>query len=262
MNNSQVPPSIRVRTSTTYPVGERDSQFWQIATEVPVALIYNGKPHAVMMATPQDLVDFSIGFSLSEEVVTSHAAIEEIYIEHDAEGFRIFISIDENQIGPGYTQTRTIAGRTSCGLCGLAELKDAVRVSANQVVAVDIPDPAIITKSLHAFSDAQAMHQTNRSVHGAAFCSMDGEILLIREDIGRHNALDKLLGALSSSGLSRNGYLVMSSRCSFELVKKSIVFGLSGLVTISAPTSLALDIAKKANMFLACQQGPNSVTFF
>lgn len=262
MNETLMAPSISVPTSADFPVEHHKSQQWHLAREVPVAFIYNGHPHAVMMATPQDLEDFAIGFSLSEEVVTERGAIEDIYIEQDEEAFRVFLSIDETKTGPGYQQKRTIAGRTSCGLCGVAELEAAVRVSPNKHAHVTAPAPEVLIRSLQSFHQAQHIHKVNYSVHGAAFYTMDGELLLMREDVGRHNALDKLLGALALRSPAPQGYVVMSSRCSFELVKKAVAFGLCGLVTISAPTSLALEIAKKSNLFLACQDGPERLTFF
>lgn len=225
---------------------------WMIAEEIPVALIYNAQPYAVMMATPDDLVDFAIGFSLSEEIVTCQVGIEEVYIDVVDDGIRVFISIDENFTGPGWKVKRTIAGRTSCGMCGIAELEGAIGHNLTAVNREFTPTVSSVLKSLDDFKQKQVLFHSNRSVHGAAFCSKDGEVLLLREDVGRHNALDKVLGRLASSSFKASaGYIVMSSRCSFELVKKASLMGVSALITMSAPTGLALNMARSANMFLA-----------
>lgn len=236
---------------------------WVLAEEVPVGLIYNGTPHAVMMATPMDLHEFAIGFTLSEEIATHPDGIEEIYLEPSEDGVRVFVSLNPDFMGPGLDVERNIAGRTSCGMCGLAELKGAVRYPDKKVERRFTPLAHNLTEAFGAFESKQNLFRVNRSVHGAAFCTSDGDIKMISEDVGRHNALDKLLGCLSGSNFSpEDGYILMSSRCSFELVKKAIVYGVNGLVTFSAPTGRAQSMARSANMFLAARAGDGQVAFF
>ena len=156
---------------------------------------------------------------------------------------------------------RSIEGRSGCGLCGVENIADVVRVTTAVPSPVH-PTPEAILKAAAELPQRQPMNQLNHTVHGAGWVSLDGEVLTVREDVGRHNALDKLIGALAETGTDlTSGFVLMTSRCSFELVQKAATAGIGALVTVSAPTLLALDIARKARMFLASLGGPGVVVF-
>ncbi len=231
---------------------------WQIPEEVPVALQINSEPFTVMMGTPADLEDFAAGFLIGEGLIKSVRDIDAILVMPVEGGMAVDVAIQEDKIDPRRIAKRTIEGRTGCGLCGVEDIASAVRPLPVLKRHFEPADGAIraAASSLHQH---QPMNRANRSVHGAAWVSPAGDILLVREDVGRHNALDKLIGALTvkSADLS-GGFVLMTSRCSFELVQKCVTAGIGALVTVSAPTALALDLAQRANLFLAAlgRQGP------
>ena len=234
---------------------------WQLAVEVPVNLAYNGHPHVVMMATPQDLEDFAWGFSLSEGVLASSALIAEIVVERVEGGIMInVLTVPRAEISKE-RQARSLEGRTGCGICGRQRLEQVVR-NVRPVAPGFIADAGAIARAFAELPGRQVMNQENRSLHGAAWCAPDGEILYIREDVGRHTALDKLIGALAVAQVdTAAGFVVMTSRCSFELVQKTSSVGIPCLATVSAPTSLALDLAGRAGMALASLCGEGVVMF-
>ena len=238
-----------------------DRKQWQLAVEVPVNLAYNGHPHVVMMATPQDLEDFAWGFSLSEGVLASSALIAEIVVERVEGGIMInVLTVPRAEISKE-RQARSLEGRTGCGICGMQRLEQVVR-NVRPVAPGFIADAGAIARAFAELPGRQVMNQENRSLHGAAWCAPDGEILYIREDVGRHTALDKLIGALAVAQVdTAAGFVVMTSRCSFELVQKTSSVGIPCLATVSAPTSLALDLAGRAGMALASLCGEGVVMF-
>ncbi len=223
---------------------------WQLPVEVPVAIMVNLKSLAVMMATPADLEDMAVGFLLAEGYFDHPDALGAVEIIPTETGFCVDVTADASAMRQ--RGTRAIEGRSGCGLCGVQKLTDVVQ---------DIPyrqrDPLTVAAISRAFAECSIslpMKGENFSVHGAGFASRDGALRLVREDVGRHNALDKLIGALARANMDPgDGFAVMTSRCSFELVQKSAVAGLSGLATISAPTTLAIDIASSAGLPLAFQ---------
>jgi len=224
------------------------STTWALPEEVPVGILLNSKPYAVMMATPADLEDFALGFAVSEGLVAHHSHVSNVVLLKQTEGFSVDIAGDfirERMV------LRRLEGRVGCGLCGIAELEDAIRMPANKVSHVAFSSTAI-SKAMTDLPDHQPMNAENRTVHAAAFCSVDGAILLTREDVGRHNALDKLIGAMARRGTTpAQGFVLMSSRCSFDLVQKCANVGIGALATISAPTALALKLARQAGVQLA-----------
>jgi len=224
---------------------------WAIAEEVPVSLTYNGSSSVVMMATPQDLEDFAVGFSVTEEMVDRASDIDEVLVSETPVGLLVDILTKPGAVSTAAARRRAIAGRTGCGLCGIESLEDAVRPPHPVRRGFDFDIQAVA----HAFDelrDHQPLNRRNRSVHAAAWAGPDGTIRLAREDVGRHNALDKLIGAMLRQALDpAQGMVIMSSRCSFELVQKAAFVGVPVLATISAPTTLALDLARKAGMQLA-----------
>jgi FdhD protein len=224
---------------------------WALPEECPVALQLNSSPYAVMMATPEDLQDFAVGFVLSEGLVKTASDITNVLVMSAGDGFTVDLAIDESCIVRERMISRSIEGRVGCGLCGVTEMEDAVRMPHGKLPASHL-NVAAVTKAFSTLPDHQPMNALNKTVHAAAWCSGDGAILLAREDVGRHNALDKLIGAMARAGSSpRNGFVLMSSRCSFELVQKCAIVGISALATVSAPTALAHKLAQQCGMKLA-----------
>jgi FdhD protein len=224
---------------------------WQIPEEVPVALLINSAPYTVMMATPADLNDFGTGFALAEGIVTKRSDIRGTLAMPVENGFAVDVAIDEAVLADARMPRRSIEGRSGCGLCGVENIDDVVRVT-KPVPRKIAPEAAAILKASRELPLRQPMNRLNHTVHGAAWVSLAGDILLVREDVGRHNALDKLIGALANAGTDLStGFVMMTSRCSFELVQKAATVGIGALVTVSAPTTLALLIARKAELFLA-----------
>ncbi len=223
---------------------------WFLPEEVPVALLINSVSYAVMMATPADLEDFAVGFALSEGLVAHALHISNVLVLPSGEGFSIDLAISEPNLIRERMISRSIEGRVGCGLCGIAEMSDAIRMPDGKLHAPAL-DATAVAIAFDALPAHQPMNELNRTVHAAAFCSVDGAILLAREDVGRHNALDKLIGAMARSGMMPDGFVLMSSRCSFELVQKCAAVGIGALATVSAPTALALKLAKQAGLHLA-----------
>lgn len=227
---------------------------WQVPEETPIALLFNSEPFTVMMATPADLRDFAIGLALAEGIVRDPEQITGVLVMPVENGVTVDMAVPEAAIEKSRLVRRAIEGRSGCGLCGVEDIDAALRPLV-PVQRTWTPSTVAILKAAARLSENQPMNRLNRSVHGAAWVSQDGEILLVREDVGRHNALDKLIGALVQTGTDRSsGFVLMTSRCSYELVQKCVTAGIGALVTVSAPTALALEIAKSANLFLAALQ--------
>lgn len=223
---------------------------WGVAEETPVALVVNGTSHAVMMATPADLEDFAVGFLLAEGLVASASAVEEVVARPHDLGVVLDIAVPPAALTGAVGQGRTTGGWTGCGLCGVETLEAAVRPPRRVAPLAGLNEVAVLA-AFDALPAHQPLNTATRSVHAAAWCGLDGRILLAREDVGRHTALDKLIGALARSvhaGLP--GFVVMSSRCSFELVQKAATAGIAALATVSAPTGLALRLAGEAGITL------------
>lgn len=233
---------------------------WALADEVPVAILVNSEPFAVMMTSPADLRDFAIGFALSEGLVPSYGDIQQVLAMPVEGGFSIDLAIDPVVFEAARKPRRSMEGRTGCGICGVSEIGEAVRRQP-PVNRLDL-DPGAVARGLETLPHHQPMNQVNHSVHAAAWCDFHGTIALAREDVGRHNALDKLIGALVQGGHDlQEGFVVMSSRCSFELVQKAAMLGIRGLATISAPTALALSLAQEAGLSLAARANDRIVLF-
>jgi FdhD protein len=231
--------------------GGRSALTWQLPEEVAVALQINSAPYTVMMATPANLSDFGIGFVLAEGIVTKRSDIRAVLAMPVESGFAVDIAVDEQALEGARLVRRSIEGRSGCGLCGVENIADVVRVTKPVTTQVH-PSAAAILEAAAELPQRQPMNRLNHTVHGAAWVSLTGEIVMVREDVGRHNALDKLIGALAEAGTElSSGFVMMTSRCSFELVQKAATVGIGALVTVSAPTLLALEIARKARMFLA-----------
>lgn len=222
-----------------------------VAEEVAVALVYNGISHAVMMATPCDLEDFARGFSLTEHVVDKPSEIYDVEVEAVEHGIEVRIDIAAQRMVRLQQQRRSLAGRTGCGLCGVDSIEAAMRpvtvVAARQAVS-----RAAIERAMAALPGEQRINRINGASHAAGWAQADGTLVAVREDVGRHNALDKLAGALARSGpLAPGGFVVVTSRCSYEMVHKAAAIGAAAIAAVSAPTSLAIATAEQAGLALA-----------
>ena len=216
-----------------------------------MALAYNGQSYAVMMATPADLADFALGFSLSEGIVATAAEVEDISVDESEAGITVSLSIPPARAELLGERRRALAGRAGCGLCGIEHLAAAIRIPAHLKGVPEVPSAAV-ARAFATLHDHQPQNARNHSVHAAAWVDLDGSIAFAREDVGRHNALDKLIGAMSRAGIDpRSGFVCLSSRCSVELVQKAAAVGIGTLATLSAPTALAVQMAHDAGMTLA-----------
>ena len=227
-------------------VEARDS----VAEELAVALEYNGVSHAVMLATPADLEDFARGFSLTEGVVDDASQIRDIGTSRSAQGITLHISIASSTFVRLKDRRRSMAGRTGCGLCGTDSLVDAVR--RPPVIAGDMRfEASAVVAAVQALRGRQVLLAATGTTHAAAWCQGDGTIALVREDVDRHNALDKLVGAMVQARTpAASGFIVVTSRASYEMVHKSAVAGVSLLAAVSGVTALAVDVAQQAHMTL------------
>jgi FdhD protein len=237
-------PVHGLRSGRTFAVDD-----W-VAEEVPVALEYNGISHAVMLATPLDLEDFALGFSLSEGILEAPHELYAVEEEISAEGITVHLRIASSAFARLKERRRSLTGRTGCGLCGTESLAHVIR---------DLPVPrqtprlshAAIGHAMSQFHALQTLQQATGAVHAAAWCSAQGEVKWLREDVGRHNALDKLIGALVKNEVDAgSGFIAVTSRASFEMVQKTAMAGVSLLAAVSAPTSFAVATAERANMTL------------
>jgi FdhD protein len=230
-----------------------------IAGEVAMALTYNGVSYVVMMVTPADLDDFAMGFTLSEGVVANFSDIGEIEVHNVDAGLLAHIEIPGENLACLLKRRRNMVGQAGCGLCGVEDLESAIRPLEQVVPGLDIPRRAIFN-ALAGLAERQSLNARTGGVHAAAFVGADGKIKLVREDVGRHNALDKLVGAMARTGADpMTGFLLLTSRCSYELVQKAVTFGFSTLVTISVPTTLAVELAKEYGLTLICLAREDSV---
>lgn len=228
-----------------------------VAQETPVALVYNGISHAVMMASPTDLEDFAFGFSLTEGIIESPEELYDLEIEKAPEGLSVSMRISNKRFAALKVQRRNMTGRTGCGLCDTEALEQAVRPIKAMRNGVSVNDAAI-QRTVQALRHHQPLQRETGATHGAAWCNPEGDILAVREDVGRHNALDKLIGCRIRAGNDcRRGFALISSRASFEMVQKSAAVGIGCLVAVSAPTALAIEQARKAGMMLVGFARPN-----
>jgi FdhD protein len=236
-----------------YAAGTLDGQamIWALPEEVPVALQINSAAYAVMMATPADLTDFATGFALSEGLVKHASHVTNVLIMPSGEGFTADLSIANDKLIRERMILRSIEGRVGCGLCGIEEMADAIRMPDAKLRSGALSARAV-ERAFAELPNHQPMNAVNRTVHAAAWCHTQGDILFAREDVGRHNALDKLIGAMARENIPpTDGFVLMSSRCSFELVQKCALAGIGALATVSAPTALAYRLAKQASLQLA-----------
>ena len=219
-----------------------------VATETAVAMVYNGISHVVMMATPADLKDFALGFSLSEGILTSAKQLLDCEQIATDKGIELALTITAEPFVKLKERRRNLVGRTGCGLCGAQSLEQAITTATSISAELSISHSAL-QRAIAALGGEQQLQQQTGAVHGAAWCSKGGEILLLREDVGRHNALDKLLGAISKQE-STEGFVLVTSRASYEMVSKTASANIPLLAAVSAPTSLAIELAETAGLTL------------
>lgn len=220
-----------------------------IAQEVPVALVYNGISHVVMMASPQQLDDFALGFSLSEGIIASPQEVYSIDIEPADYGYQVHIELSSRRFMALKERRRSLTGRTGCGICGTEQLNDVVR----PVTLLPITQTfslAGLDRALQHLRDVQQIGDMTGCTHAAAWLDANGKLWGGCEDIGRHVALDKLLGRRARQPAWQHGALLVSSRASYEMVQKAAVCGVEILFAVSAATTLAIDIAQQSNLTL------------
>lgn len=228
-----------------------------VATEVPVALVFNGISHAVMLATPLNLTDFALGFSFSERIINHPSEVLDIEeIPHPTLGIEVHLTIVNACFMRLKERRRSLVGRTGCGLCGIESLSvfdaDINSATTQKNSSFSIHQQALFD-AFNQLQQSQSINKITGAMHAAAWVNSQGELGMVREDLGRHNALDKLIGALlaAQTELQQSGCVIMTSRASYELVQKTARAGISMLATISAPTSLAISLAKKSGLTLA-----------
>jgi FdhD protein len=221
-----------------------------IAEETPVALVYNGIPHAVMMATPQDLEDFALGFSLTEELIASPADLQRVECVRYSQGIEIQALVAPEREAEIAARTRRLTGRTGCGICGADSVASVLKTLHPVAAGVTIREGAV-RKAMESLASHQTLNAAAGAVHAAGWATVDGGIELVREDVGRHNALDKLIGALLRRATDpASGFVLVTSRASFEMVQKTTRFGAPLLAAVSGPTGLAVRIAREAGLTL------------
>ncbi|MFV0281572.1 MAG: formate dehydrogenase accessory sulfurtransferase FdhD [Rhodoblastus sp.] len=213
-----------------------------VAVEAAINIIYGDTPYAVMMISPADIEDFVFGFSLTEGVIAHAAQIRGMELTQKNEGHVVYVNLTPDALRGHMARRRNLSGRTSCGLCGVEDFTQ-LPAAPHKVGARNVA-PAAIIRALTTLHEKQILFHATRAVHAAAWCAREGEVLVLREDVGRHNALDKTIGACLRNGLSaEDGFMLVTSRCSFEMIEKTAIFGAHALVSVSAPTSLAIERA-------------------
>ena len=245
-------PTVSPVTVLRLDRGEVSACIDHVIEEMPVALVYNGISHAVMLATPEHLEDMALGFSLSEGILANPAELYDSEIVSGCQGLEVHMEIASRRFVALKERRRSLAGRTGCGLCGVESL-DAVAARQPSPVRRGAPLSAdAVARALDQLPDWQALHRITGAVHGAAWVDRSGRIVALREDVGRHNALDKLIGWLARQGIAPgDGFVLTSSRASYEMVQKCAAAGIGCLVAISAPTGLAVRLAEESGITLA-----------
>jgi FdhD protein len=228
-------------------------QAWAcVAEETPIAFRYDGFSHAVMMASPDDLEDFAVGFSVSEGIIDASGSLRTTSISRHDGGIAIDVSLHAHDLHRYLAgrRVRQLRGNTSCGLCGVEDLAD-IRRPAVRVRAGPPLDANLIQSTLDVLRQWQPLSRQTRGAHASAWVTLEGQLSAVREDVGRHNSLDKLIGSLVRRGhRPERGFCLITSRCSFEMVQKAIAAGFPTLVSVGAPTAHAIRLASAAGLTL------------
>lgn len=221
-----------------------------VAEEVPVVLVYNTHPHVVMLSTPLNLEDFALGFSLTEGIIQHVSELQAIRVVQRSKGVEVRMTIPESRFERIQGKGRNMTGRTGCGLCGATTLEQAIRHPQPVGMGLILPSEHLVA-ALHEMPAKQSLNLMTGAVHAAAWLDPERGITIVREDVGRHNALDKLIGALAKSGCNFDqGWLLVTSRASYEMVQKAATVGITLLAAISAPTGLAIQLAEECGLTL------------
>lgn len=245
-----LPPGVSQVQVVALRGGQARAQPDWLADEVPVSLVFNGIAHAVMLATPGDLEDFALGFALTEGLLLGRAELYGIETVAQPLGIELHLEVSSAAAWRLRSRRRNLAGRTGCGLCGTEQLAE-VRRELPAAPALQVSRVAL-ARAQRQLREHQALQQLTGAAHAAAWCRPDGSVQLVREDVGRHNALDKLVGALVRDGLpAGEGFVCITSRASFEMVQKTAAAGIGLLAAVSAPTGLAVDTAQRLGVALA-----------
>lgn len=243
-------PCVRAAQVTRRRAGIDCLQSDWLADEVPVALVFNGISHAVMLASPAHLEDFALGFGLTEGLLANEKELYGIDVVEGIEGIELRLEVAAACEWRLKNRRRTLAGRTGCGLCGTDSLGQVKRALPQLVPRTFVAQA--LARAHYALPPAQAMQSLTGATHAAAWCGLEGELHLVREDVGRHNALDKLIGAMVTARIDRQeGFICITSRASFEMVQKTAIAGVSLLAAVSAPTALAVQSARGCGLLLA-----------
>ncbi len=253
-----IPQPLHMQKAIRLDHGRRSEFDDRVIEETPIAMLYNGVSHAVMMATPTDLDDFALGFSLSEGVVESIEQFSFIEAVKSDLGISLEMTIPQSRFDLLAQRQRHSVGNSACGLCGVESLQAALRpapsLDSESLVSADH-----IARGIQALGENQPLNRESGGVHAAGFVYAGG--ILVREDVGRHNALDKLLGARARQKPG-DGFLVLSSRASYELVHKAATAGIAVVVAISAPTSMAIQLAQSCGITLICFARGNQMSVY
>lgn len=253
---------------TKHQAGIVEAKMDVIAEEVPIALVYNGVSHAVMLATPQDLEDFALGFSLTEGILDSPSDLYSMEVIHQPHGFELHLDVATSCFQRLKEKRRSMSGRTGCGLCGSESLEQALRIPVTKLSEkTDKIAGRIINLAFANIRQQQKLQALTGATHASAWVNEQGDVELIREDVGRHNALDKLIGAMAQktrleSPQSKQGFVLTTSRASYEMVQKTASAGINMLVAISAPTGLAIRVAEQCNLTLVGFARENSYVVY
>lgn len=245
----RIPGAIRKPVLRHHPGGV-DATGDLIAAEVPVAVVVNGASFAVMMATPDDLDDFALGFALGEGIVARADEVAVESIEHSLEGISIALAIPPARATVLDARRRALEGRSGCGICGMASIEAVLRPPPTVGAGPTIAPPAL-HRALRVLHERQPLNALTGATHAAGWADAAGNLLLVREDVGRHNALDKLIGGMARAGLdAQSGFAVVTSRASYEMAMKAAWAGITVLAAISAPTALAVTLADSCGLTL------------
>jgi FdhD protein len=227
-----------------------ESERCMLANEVPLSLVYNGVPFAVMLVTPQDIENFVLGFSVTEGIIEKASEVGGIELEESSLGISAYVSIPVERSSALETRKKNLTGRTGCGLCGEELLENAVR-PIDPVKNKKKFSNRSIQKAVSALGVLQVLNKETGTVHAAAWANSEGEILVVREDVGRHNALDKLIGVLLETEVDcLSGFALVTSRASYEMVQKAASVKISLLAAVSGPTDFAVRTAEKSGLTL------------
>ena len=230
--------------------GQDQSTVDEVAEEAPIALTYHGIPHVVMLATPADLEDLAVGFTVTEALVASPREISSVEVIRTPDAIEVRVGVKSERFSEILKRQRNMTGRTGCGLCGVETVEEAIRRPARVSAELRVSS-ADLHAALKALESQQRINARTGSVHAAAWARPGNGIEIVREDVGRHNALDKMIGALLRAGTDpAEGYAIVTSRASYEMAQKAATAGISFLAAVSAPTGLAIRLAEASDLTL------------